>query len=308
MSSGETQTLDRSSTYSEVELDLVVRRHEAIADGVVRVVLADADDQPLPLWSPGAHIDLMLTPSLVRQYSLCGSVRGVAEWSVAVLRAPDSRGGSSHVHDELQVGSTVRVRGPRNHFPLVNSPRYQFIAGGIGITPILTMIEAAEASGADWHLLYGGRERPSMSFLNELRQFGDRVTVWPQNENGMLDLASVLGTPRDDTLVYCCGPEGLLSAVEASAGALDTFEVDCARSGVTLSIGPDDSIYDVAEAAGVDVLASCMEGVCGTCEVPVLEGVPDHRDSMLTETERAACKVMMICVSRSCSERLVLDI
>jgi len=169
-----------------------------------------------------------------------------------------------------------------------------------------------------------------MSFLNELRQFGDRVTVWPQNENGMLDLASILGASRDDTLVYCCGPEGLLSAVEAacsswpegslhlerfaakeveaSAGTLDAFEVECARSGVTLSIGPDDSIYDVAEAAGVDVLASCMEGVCGTCEVPVLEGIPDHRDSMLTETERAACKVMMICVSRSCSERLVLDI
>lgn len=330
MSVTDSQTLDRPSTYREVELDLVVRRHERIADGVVRVVLAHPAGDALPGWSAGAHIDLMLTPSLVRQYSLCGSVRDPSEWSVAVLKAPDSRGGSVHVHEQLHQGAEVRVRGPRNHFPLVSSPRYQFIAGGIGITPILTMIEAAEAAGSDWHLLYGGRERSSMSFLDELGSHGDRVTVWPQDEKGMLDLGSALGTPRDDTLVYCCGPEGLLEAVESACtawpdgslhierfaakesepavGALDNFEVECARSGVTLSVGPDDSIYDVAEQAGVDVLASCMEGVCGTCEVPVLEGIPDHRDSMLTEAERAACRVMMICVSRSCSERLVLDI
>jgi ferredoxin-NADP reductase len=330
MNATDSRTLDRA-TYREVELDLVVRRHEQIADGVVRVVLADPSGESLPSWSPGAHIDLMLEPGLVRQYSLCGSIKDRDEWSVAVLRAPDSRGGSVHVHDKLQAGSSIRVRGPRNHFPLVNSPRYQFIAGGIGITPILTMIEAAEASGNEWHLLYGGRERASMSFLAELESLGDRVTAWPQDEKGLLDLASVLGTPRDDTLVYCCGPEGLLTAVESASapwpegslhierfaakpvaepasGALDNFEVECARSGVTLSIGPDDNIYDVADQAGIDVLASCMEGVCGTCETPVLEGVPDHRDSMLTEAERAACKVMMICVSRSCTERLVLDI
>jgi ferredoxin-NADP reductase len=223
------------------------------------------------------------------------------------------------------------VRGPRNHFPLVSSPRYQFVAGGIGVTPILTMIEAAEARGAEWRLLYGGRERASMGFLDELERYGERVTVCPQDEQGMLDLASVLGTPNVDTLVYCCGPEGLLGAVEnvcrpwpegslhierfsakplaePSEEALDTFEVVCQRSGVTLTISGDQTIYEAAEDAGVDVLGACMEGVCGTCEVEVVEGVPDHRDSVLTDAEQAAGEAIMICVSRSRSERLVLDI
>ena len=118
------------------------------------------------------------------------------------------------MHSALAPGVTVRVRGPRNHFPLVASPRYLFIAGGIGITPMLPMIAEAEAASADWRLLYGGRERASMAFLDELATYGDRVTIVPQNEMGMLDLESVLGTPQPDTLVYCCGPEGLLSAVE----------------------------------------------------------------------------------------------
>ncbi len=210
-------------------------------------------------------------------------------------------------------------------------PRYQFVAGGIGITPILTMIEAAEARGAEWQLLYGGRERASMGFLGELARYGDRVTVSPQDEHGMLDLASVLGTPRADTLVYCCGPEGLLGAVEdacrswpegslhierfsakplgePSPDALEQFEVVCQRSGVTLTIAADQTIFGVAEDAGLDVLAGCMEGVCGTCEVEVVEGTPDHRDSVLSDAEHAANDALMICVSRSLSERLVLDL
>jgi ferredoxin-NADP reductase len=213
----------------------------------------------------------------------------------------------------------------------VSSPRYQFIAGGIGITPILTMIEAAQARGADWQLLYGGRERASMAFLDDLERHGERVTVWPQDEQGMLDLASVLAEPREDTLVYCCGPEGLLSAVEEacrpwpedslhierfsaktpeepSPDALATFEVECQRSGVTVTVPAGRSIYEVAEEAGVEVLGSCMEGVCGTCECDVIEGEPDHRDSVLSEAEQARGDTIMICVSRSRSERLVLDI
>jgi len=231
----------------------------------------------------------------------------------------------------LQEGHTIRVRGPRNHFPLVSSPRYQFIAGGIGITPILTMIAEAEAGGADWQLLYGGRERASMAFVDDLSEHGERVTVWPQDEQGMLDLESVLGEPREDTLVYCCGPEGLLNAVEEACGpwpedslhierfsakapdepsadALASFEVECQRSGVTVTVTDDNSIYDAVEEAGVDVLGSCMEGVCGTCECDVLEGEPEHRDSVLSEAERTRGDTIMICVSRSRSERLVLDL
>jgi ferredoxin len=170
-----------------------------------------------------------------------------------------------------------------------------------------------------------------MGFLHELERYGERVTVCPQDERGMLDLVSVLGTPRADTLVYCCGPEGLLAAVEQAClpwpsgslhierfsakpsgeptpEALDTFEVVCQRSGVTLTIAADQTIYEVAEEAGLDVLGACMEGVCGTCECEVIEGVPDHRDSVLTDAEQAAGDAMMICVSRSRSERLVLDL
>ena len=326
------QATSGKPAYREVEADLAVRGREIAADGVVVLALADPGGADLPEWTAGAHIDLVMRDGLTRQYSLCGSTASRSEWQIGVLLDPDSRGGSQFVHDELREGSTVRVRGPRNHFPLVGSPRYQFIAGGIGITPILTMIEAAEANGADWHLLYGGRERASMAFLDRLERFGDRVTVSPRDERqGRLDLGAVLTEPREDTLVYCCGPEGLLGAVEGACGswaddslhierfspkeleepseaALATFEVECQRSGVTLTVPADRSIYEVVEEAGVDVLGSCMEGVCGTCECDVVEGEPEHRDSILSEAERANNEVIMVCVSRSRSERLVLDI
>jgi ferredoxin-NADP reductase len=325
-------TETKKATYRELEADLEIRRCELVADGVVALTLAHPDGKELPEWTPGAHIDLVLSESLVRQYSLCSSTSVRGEWRVGILRDPNSRGGSKFVHDELKEGSKLRVRGPRNHFPLLSSPRYQFIAGGIGITPILTMIESAEARGADWNLLYGGRERASMGFLNELERYGDRVTVCPQDEKGILDLPSVLGTPQPDTLVYCCGPEVLLDAVEGACGhwpegslhierfapkkqtgepspeALETFEVVCQRSGVTFTIPAEDSIYDILAEADIDVIASCMEGVCGTCEVEVIEGVPDHRDSILSEADGASGETIMICVSRSRSERLVLDI
>jgi ferredoxin-NADP reductase len=249
---------------------------------------------------------------------------------VGVLRAPDSRGGSEQVHDILAPGSIVRVRGPRNHFPLVASPRYLFLAGGIGITPLLPMIAEADASGADWRLLYGGRERASMGFLEELALYGDRVKIVPQDEEGMLDLESVLGTPQPNTLVYCCGPEGLLGAVEKfcekwppgslhlerfsakpqepAAEADSAFELVLQRSGVTLEVPPDKSVLTVIREAGVSVLASCLEGVCGTCETEVIEGDVDHRDSVLNEEERASNEYMMVCVSRCRSPRLVLDL
>jgi ferredoxin-NADP reductase len=227
----------------------------------------------------------------------------------------------------------VRVRGPRNHFPLVDAQRYRFIAGGIGITPILAMIEAAERASNDWTLLYGGRTRASMAFAEDLAErYPERVTVWPQDERGLLDLESLFKNPEDNTLVYCCGPEALLGAVEQhsadwpagilhierfaakaptaeeAAEALDQFEVVCQRSGVTFEITSDQSILEVLEEKGIPILGSCYEGVCGTCEARVLEGTPDHRDSVLAEAERAAGEVMLVCVSRSRTERLVLDL
>ena len=191
------------------------------------------------------------------------------------------------------------------------------------------MIRAAEAAGADWELVYGGRRRASMAFLDELAQYGDRVSIRPQDETGLLDLDDLLGTPRPDTLVYCCGPEPLLAAVERRCTAwpsrslhverfapkpqaepvrTEAFEVVLQQSELTLTVPPDRSILSVVEEAGVGVLSSCAEGTCGTCETTVLDGEPDHRDSVLSEEERRADDCMMICVSRSCSPRLVLDL
>lgn len=318
--------------FREVELDLEVVAREESADGVVTLTLADPSGADLPEWTPGAHIDLVMTPELVRQYSLCGDTTNRSQWKVGVLLDPNSRGGSEFVHQKLNQGASIRVRGPRNHFGLVSSPRYQFIAGGIGITPMLPMIAAAEATGADWKLLYGGRTRAGMAYLGDLQQHGERVTVCPRDEVSTFreTLQTILSQPDSDTVVYCCGPEGLLDAVEegckpwpdgslhlerfsaktieASDDDLETFEVECQRSGVTLTVPLGKTIYDVAEEAGLDVLGSCMEGICGTCECDVIEGTPDHRDSVLTESDRAANQTIMICISRSKSERLVLDL
>ena len=313
----------------EVEADLTVREAFSVADGVVAIVLADATGAPLPAWTPGAHVDLVLDDSVVRQYSLCGSPSDDSSWRIGVLLSPDGRGGSERVH-HLRPGATIRTRGPRNHVPLVASPRYLFIAGGIGITPLLPMIAEADAKGADWTLLYGGRERASMAFLEELQGYGDRVTLAPRDETGRLDLAKALGEPRPDTLVYCCGPTGLLDAVEkfcepwpagalhlerfsakpqAEDGAANTaFELLLQRSGLTLQVPPEKSVFEVVNEAGVSVLGSCLEGVCGTCETEVVDGDVDHRDSVLNEEERESNEFMMICVSRCRSARLTLDL
>jgi cytochrome P450/ferredoxin-NADP reductase len=313
----------------EFEADVRVEAKDVAADGVVTLGLREMDGHPLPRWDPGAHVDLILEHAPTRQYSLCGDPADHRVWRLGILRDPAGRGSSLYVHDRLRVGDTARVRGPRNNFPLVGSPRYLFIAGGIGITPILPMIAAAEAAGAGWELVYGGRRRASMAFLDELARYGDRVSVRPQDESGLLDLESILGVPRRDTLIYCCGPEPLLAAVEertatwpsrslqverfaakpvAEPVLAESFEVLLARSQLTLTVPPERSILEVVEGASVSVLSSCREGTCGTCEAAVLQGEPDHRDSVLTAEERAAGDCMMICVSRSRKPRLVLDL
>lgn len=315
----------------ELELDLVVRSARVESDGVRSLELVPAAGGRLPPWTPGAHIDLVLgdePDALVRQYSLCGDDAGGTSWRIAVLKTDDSRGGSRYVHENLQVGDVVKARGPRNHFSLAGSPRYLFIAGGIGITPILPMIAEAEAAGADWRLVYGGRTRSAMAFVDRLAPYGDKVALVPQDEAGHLDLESLLGSVLPDTLVYCCGPSGLLDAVEEKcaawpAGALrierftpiaaeDTenreFTVVLQRSGLTLTVPRDKSIYSVCRENDVSVLASCLEGICGTCETEVLDGEVEHRDAILDEHERAANNTMMICVSRCRGDKLTLDL
>jgi ferredoxin-NADP reductase len=330
MSSGEAPNAAMLTVFSERRSDLAIAARETRAEGVISLTLADPGGAQLPGWTPGAHIDLLLDDA-VRQYSLCGPPGDQHTWRIAVLLDQDGRGGSKRVHQMLKTGDQVAVRGPRNHFPLHAAPRYIFIVGGIGITPILPMIEVATEAGSDWRLYYGGRSRASMAFLDELEPYGERVTIWPDDENGLLPLDDILADPAEDVLVYCCGPEGLLAATEQRcaawpAGALHLerfsakpqpepaageeapFEVVCQRSGLTVTVPPGTSIIDALDEQGVSVLSSCLEGVCGTCETPVLEGIPDHRDSLLSEDEREANEYMMVCVSRSKSDRLVLDL
>jgi ferredoxin-NADP reductase len=319
---------------AEFEADLVVGRRVQEADGVISLTLRHPDGAPLPVWEPGAHIDLLLFHGLVRQYSLCGDPADRGSWQIAVLREPPGigRGGSEQVHATLTEGSTVRVRGPRNHFALRPAARYLFIAGGIGITPVLPMLAAAEATGAQWSLLYGGRSRGSMAFLDRLSALDagrGRVVVAPQDETGLLDVPGYLAAPADGTLVYCCGPGPLLDAVEAQcrdwpSGALQverfsakpadpeaapvsSFELVLQRSGLVMTVPADRTILSTVLDAGVEALYSCSEGTCGTCETGIVEGEADHRDYVLNSEEQSANEILMICVSRCRGERLVLD-
>ncbi|WP_280424534.1 PDR/VanB family oxidoreductase [Nocardia carnea] len=301
---------------------------DSAADGVVTVTLADPDGGAVPAWEPGAHIDLVLG-DVTRQYSLCGDPADSTSLQVAVLREADGRGGSVYVHDKLEVGDVLDVGGPRNHFALVTAPSYLFVAGGIGITPILPMVRALAGQGKPWQLLYGGRTRESMAFAGEVASaYPARVRVRPQDEYGLLDLAAALDAAAPGTAVYCCGPEPLLRAIEAECGERDhlalhierfapkeittapagAFEVELARSGAVVTVAETESVLDALQRSGADVDFSCREGTCGTCEVAVLAGRPEHRDSVLTEDEQAANDAMMICVSRSCTPRLVLDL
>jgi ferredoxin-NADP reductase len=309
-----------------------VARKETIADGVVRLTLEEPSGDRLPYWTPGAHIDLILPTStdesIARQYSLCGDRWQASAYQVAVLREPASRGGSQYVHDTLAEGDLLSVSTPRNNFAMAPALRPLFIAGGIGITPIMTMIDSAERLGLDWHLLYGGRTRTSLAFADELAQYDDRVDICPQDETGLLDL-SHLEDPIEGAQVYCCGPAPLLEAVQRvtakwPAGSVrferfsvaaqpppvrtGPFTVDLARSGTCVTVTPQESVLEALATVGVSVLSSCKEGLCGTCEVGVLRGIPDHRDSLLDDAEREANDRMFVCVSRSVTERLVLDI
>ncbi|MFK0112689.1 PDR/VanB family oxidoreductase [Streptomyces sp. NPDC091217] len=318
-----------SAPPTSYEQSLVVAERAQAADETISLTLRHPEGEVLPDWQPGAHVELLLGNGLTRAYSLYGDPADRTDWRIAVLRTPDSRGGSACVHDKLHPGVRVAVRGPRNNFPLRPARRYLFVAGGIGITPLLPMIAAAETAGAPWHLLYGGRSRASMAFTGQLASYGPKVTIHPQDEYGLLGLAAHLGEPDPDTLVYCCGPEPLLAAVEERcrawpAGALQTerftakaqdaqgvgtaFEVVCAGSGVTVQVPPEQSVLSAVRAAGIAAPFSCAEGICGTCETEVLEGEPDHRDSVLSPADRAAGETMMICVSRARGPRLVLDL
>jgi ferredoxin-NADP reductase len=319
--------MSRITESAHLELDLEVVAVTPESAGVVSLTLADPSGSPLPEWHAGAHIDLVLPGDLVRQYSLCGPADS-ATWRVAVLREQVSRGGSVYVHDHVREGDHILVRGPRNNFPLVEAPSYLFVAGGIGVTPMLAMLRSVHASGAPWRFLYGGRTRAGMAFVDEVLEHGDGVVLWPEDTHGFLPLAHEIAAVSIDTAVYCCGPEPLIGAVEKACADLgrpaphverfapkpheDTTSSDRAftvivTSGERYEVPVGKTIIEVFEAAGVHVDSSCQEGVCGTCEQRIVAGTVDHRDSLLSDAEKAENEFMMICVSRATSDELVLD-
>ncbi|RJG40464.1 PDR/VanB family oxidoreductase [Mesorhizobium sp. DCY119] len=312
---------------------LQIEQTNTIAEGVVELVLVDRSGAKLNEWSAGAHIDLVLPSGLVRQYSLCGDPSDLRSYRIAVLKEPNGRGGSTEIHANLHVGMPILTRGPRNHFELVEADDYILIAGGIGVTPIMVMALELVRRRKPWVLHYGGRTIRSMAYLNELRALSGEFTHFvPQDECGLLNLDLIFSQATQETAVYCCGPEALLTAVLARADRLSSadllhierfsapaaeptsigenaaFEVELQRSGITLIVPPSKSLLDVIKEFTPDVMYACEEGYCGSCEATVLEGIPDHRDSFLSKSEKERGKTMMLCVGRSLTPKLVLDL
>lgn len=311
------------------QFDVVITRRRSLTQDIVHLTFERLDGLEFPHWEPGAHIELALFSGLQRQYSLCGDPRDKKHMKIAVLLQENSRGGSKHIHREVRESSVVSARGPMNHFPLKSSDSYLFLAGGIGITPILPMIYEAERRGAEWKLMYLGRDVSSMAFVAELTQtFGPKVVAMPKTA-GRVDLAELLGSVPMGVHLYVCGPARLLdTTVEITRGwplgsvhmerfsppietddASDaSFEVEMAASGRVVRVAESVSILEALERAGVSVPSVCREGTCGSCETTVLAGIPDHRDHVLSPSERATADTMMICVSRCKGSRLVLDL
>ncbi|MFJ8661735.1 PDR/VanB family oxidoreductase [Streptomyces sp. NPDC093795] len=302
---------------------LTVRSVVREAEGVLGLLLVDPAGGELPPWEPGAHVEVTLPSGAVRHYSLCGDPADRGAYRLGVLRQPAGRGGSAEIHTSVGEGTVLGVRGPVNRFPLVPAERYLFVAGGIGITPLLPMVRSLPPGS--WSLLYGGRSLASMAYRAELTGLPG-VTLVPQDTAGLPDLDGVLAGLPAETAVYCCGPEGLLRAVEErwpgplhmerfgvappseEATVAGGFEVELRRTGRTLRVDPGRTLLDAVREAVPGVAYSCEEGWCGTCETKVLAGTPEHHDSVLGEEEKASGTTMMICVGRSRGPRLTLDL
>jgi ferredoxin-NADP reductase len=315
-------------TARTIALTVTDRRVVAHDQDVIALTLAG---QRLPRWHPGAHIDIHLPSGLVRQYSLCGDPATPDTYRIAVRRIPDGGGGSIAMH-HLRVGATVTTHGPRNAFPLTvpgyGSParRFRFIAGGIGITPILPMLGLAQRLAVDWSMGYAGRSRESLPFLDEMSRFGDRIEVRTDDVSGLPTAAELLGGCPDGTAVYACGPAPMLTAIRSALAGRDNvelhferfaappvvdgkdFSLSVASTGQTVRVGADETLLSALNRAGVHAPYSCQQGFCGTCRTRVVDGTVDHRDTLLTDPERDS-GMMLICISRAADgSHLTLDL
>lgn len=328
-----TKRVYTAGVYAERDMMLTVQAREIIAEGVLRLEFVRSDGGPMPPWEPGAHIEIDVADIGIRHYSLIGDPRDRSRWQVAVRLTDQSVAEASlHLHRTSQVGDEFHVIAPRNNFSFAAPTKEQtlhFIAGGIGITPLLSMIEAAEEAGADWSLTYLGRTLESMPFRGRLREFGDRVRFIPSADRPSGLIKSVLDTASPEGRVYVCGPESLIDEVgqhserrglthrselfvHSGGNGLreddGPFDLVCASSGITVEVGGSETIIMALERHGIRPRTSCEMGVCGTCETRVVRGAPDHRDSLLSEDERERGESMMICVGRALSDELVIDL
>jgi ferredoxin-NADP reductase len=308
---------------SGFERDVVVAEITPVADDVVSLKLCCPGGGELIGWMPGSHLAVVLPSGRQRQYSLCGDPSDRSAYRIAVRRLADGGGGSREIHDDLKVGDVIAIRGPRNAFRLAEAPAYFFVAGGIGITPILPMVKAAEAAGKCWTLVYTGRSRSSMPFLDELALLsGGTLDVRPDGECGIPDLDKILAAVPRGHAVYVCGPPAMLDTARTRLAAPDfevhserfsappvvggqPFDVELQRTGVTVPVRADQSVLAAVRDKVPDLAYSCQQGFCGTCAVRVVAGDVQHRDRALLDSEREDS--MAICVSR-CSGRLVLDL
>lgn len=310
-------------------LTLVVSSRRIEGQDVAVIEMRHPDGERLPDWAPGAHIAVCVGDvDQIREYSLCGSVDEKYVWTIGVRLVEGGRGGSSYVHSAIAEGSLVTVVRLGNLFRYAPVRRPVFIAAGIGITAVLPMIEHANSNGLDWNLLYLGRERSQMPFVDALIRFGDRVTVVESIANGRVDLGSHIRRNRGAHF-YCCGPEEMLNEIEEATRRFDDVELSVERftprgpdadventefdviidsTGERVPVRSDQSTLSALIDAGFRVMNSCGEGTCGSCETAVLKGTPDHRDSILSDAERELGDYMYVCVSRSKTPALVLDL
>lgn len=304
--------------------DVLVDCIEHIAEDVVSVAFTAPDYAALPAWTPGAHLDVFLPSGRQRQYSLCGDPADKTRYRIAVRRIAGGSA-SSEIHDVLRPGDTLRIRGPRNAFPMIDAPAYLFVAGGIGITPILPMFRAAARRGVPATLVYTGRTRVTMPFLPEIGAIGAPSHIMPDDEYGTPDLAGQLqATPRG-AAVYVCGPPPMLDAarsllpVFSTSASLHTerfsappvrggtpFHLTLARTGASVDVAADETALAAVRRVLPGVAYSCQQGFCGSCKTRVLCGDVEHRDRLLTESERH--ESMLLCISRSAAGPLVLDL
>ena len=310
-------------------IDVLVKSITCEAEDVISLDLRPVGEAPLPAFTAGAHIELQLRNGLPRNYSLANPQHERHRYYVTVQKDAASRGGSLFIHEQVRAGDILRISPPRNNFTLTEDAAHSvLIAGGIGITPIWCMIQRLNALGRSWRLIYATRTRRRAAFLDDVLAFGNvHLHVDDESAGAFIDLDVVIRDAPSDTHFYCCGPLPMLAAFERATAAVPAeqvhveyftakgpidadggFDVVLARSGRTVFVPEHSTILDALLAAGIDVGHSCLEGVCGTCETKIIEGIPDHRDVVLTAQERASNRTMMICCSGSKSGRLVLDL